>query len=603
MGSSNPPGTLSIALDTRARVLLTVAGTSAPALGRLVTAFPSSRRDANNVLSLDLAHFLPNIANLNAWKEGPVLWAHDLADMVRTSILDGEFLETVMSGQQPLHAEISAETLAAVTEQNWVGPLNEFQTRDVTKMLRMRHASNFSVPGAGKTRTALATYSRLKADGVVDSLIVVAPKSAQESWRAEASMVYHVPLGIQILDGANHEFGELTLVNYERLPSAQNAIAGHLRTHSTLLILDEAHRMKRGANGVYGAICLSLGPLATRRMVLSGTPAPNGLDDLQSLLEFAWPGRGSSILRKANTATRAEVLAPLFTRTTKKDLRLPPLKIRVKRVQLPPLHRKLYDALLGQFAATVADSERIDDLGRVVVYLLMAATSPALLAVGASRYEALQFRVPPLPLPPGDHVRSLLAQLPAHEMSPKIAEAIRIVRENAAVGRKTLVWSTFLRNISTLEVLLEDLNPAVVTGATGDEERQLAIAKFRSDPSSMVLLSNPATLGEGISLHHECHEAVYIDRDFAAGRFLQSLDRIHRLGLASGTVTNVRVLVADETIDVLVNSRLDAKIRLMDSILDDPSLRQLVDLEEERESGGVMDLSDISDLRSYLAPL
>src|SRR3954454_14922167 len=97
----------------------------------------------------------------------------------------------------------------------------------------------------------------------------------------------------------------------------------------------------------------------------------------------------------------------------------------------------------------------------------------------------------------------------------------------------------------------------------------------------MVLLSNPATLGEGVSLHHECHDAVYVDRDFAAGRFLQSLDRIHRLGLSAEIETRITVLVARNTIDELVEQRLADKLRFMGGILDDPAVLQLSDLDEE----------------------
>jgi SNF2 family DNA or RNA helicase len=94
----------------------------------------------------------------------------------------------------------------------------------------------------------------------------------------------------------------------------------------------------------------------------------------------------------------------------------------------------------------------------------------------------------------------------------------------------------------------------------------------------MVLISNPATLGEGISLHHVCHDAVYVDRDFMAGRFLQSLDRIHRLGLAPDTETRVTVLAVRNSIDEVVAARLERKLEFMGRILDDPTVQQLADL-------------------------
>ena len=117
----------------------------------------------------------------------------------------------------------------------------------------------------------------------------------------------------------------------------------------------------------------------------------------------------------------------------------------------------------------------------------------------------------------------------------------------------------------------------------------------------MVLLSNPATLGEGVSLHQVCNDAVYVDRDFAAGRFMQSLDRIHRLGLAPDTVTRITVLVANATIDELVEARLATKLKFMGGILDDPAVLALSDLDEEPTASVGMDAADLAALVGYLS--
>jgi SNF2 family DNA or RNA helicase len=173
------------------------------------------------------------------------------------------------------------------------------------------------------------------------------------------------------------------------------------------------------------------------------------------------------------------------------------------------------------------------------------------------------------------------------------------VAANAALGRKTLVWSTFVRNLTSLQLLLAQYAPAIVHGGTEDRADQLE--RFRRDPDCMVLLSNPATLGEGVSLHQVCHDAVYVDRDFAAGRFMQSLDRIHRLGLSPETETRVTILVANATIDEVVEQRLAAKLRFMGGVLDDPAVLQLSDLEEEPSVSVGMNAADLQALIGYLS--
>jgi SNF2 family DNA or RNA helicase len=192
-----------------------------------------------------------------------------------------------------------------------------------------------------------------------------------------------------------------------------------------------------------------------------------------------------------------------------------------------------------------------------------------------------------------------MRDLPQYELSPKHQEVLAIVSSNAAEGRKTLVWSTFVRNLKSMEVLMSEFNPAIVHGGVDDRAEQLR--QFREDPSCLVLLSNPATLGEGVSLHQVCHDAIYVDRDFAAGKFLQSLDRIHRLGLPPNTNTRISIIVANNTIDELVERRLALKLQFLGTVLDDPAILQLGDLEEEPSISIGMDVEDVRELVEYLS--
>ncbi|WP_433475381.1 DEAD/DEAH box helicase [Spirillospora sp. CA-142024] len=528
-------------------------------------------------------------------------WQPELRILVETSHRDSVAASRQL--EEPEAPPLSPKEINDVLDASgWCAPdpLTTFQLRDIAMLLSMNHGANFSVPGAGKTRVALAAFQVLRAQGQVERLLVVAPKAAYESWRFENTVCFSESLHAQVLDhGRVDPAVELIIVNYEGLVKHQVSLARWLTIKPSMFILDEAHRMKRGSNGVHGAACLSLGPRAHRRLILTGTPAPNGVKDLESLLGFVWPGEGRRIVTRAigNNDLRhaSTVLRPLFARTTKGELGLPEVKLTIRRLDLPNLHEEIYAALTGEMSARSArvahprSQEGLEALGRVMMYLLMAATSPALLAVGDTKYEALRFRVPPLEVPSDATLYQLLEDLPSYELSPKYQEALAIVDANAKAGRKTLVWSTFVRNLTTLELMLRPYRPALVHGGTVDRADQLK--RFRDDPDCYVLLSNPATLGEGISLHKDCHDAVYVDRDFAAGRYLQSLDRIHRLGLKPGTLTNVTVLSANKTIDDVVEQRLETKLRFMEAVLDDPSVGQLADLEEEPAAATQADIA------------
>jgi SNF2 family DNA or RNA helicase len=120
--------------------------------------------------------------------------------------------------------------------------------------------------------------------------------------------------------------------------------------------------------------------------------------------------------------------------------------------------------------------------------------------------------------------------------------------------------------------LLEPYDPAIIYGISSQEDRKSELKKFRSSTSCSVLLSNPQTLGEGVSLHKDCHDAIYVDRNYNAGLYLQSLDRIHRLGLPSDQDTNIFILESEATVDQRIARRLQDKIQRLGFYLNDSGL-------------------------------
>lgn len=603
MTESTTETSLHLGFDaTRTRVVLKTTDQYRQDLVQLAARFRTGGQLGPLSASVALDELLADLGVLSSWpNHAGVEWAPELRSLVAGVVKDANTVKERLAGSEASPAVESADVPSMLGE-TWIGELNAFQLRDIAKLLSLGHGANFSVPGAGKTRVALAVYAAQKARQKVSRLLVVCPKSAYESWRYETAVCFSYPLRTHVLDGSMDQWAEVLIVNYERLDRSLSVLASWLKSGPSMIILDEAHRMKLGARGTYGAACMALGPLAERRLILTGTPAPNGSKDLENLLGFVWPGHGQRTVVQAvaggDLAYASTVLRPLFTRTTKQELGLPPMRLRMRYVDMPDLHAEIYRSLVGGMSSGAA-REDLSSLGKTALRLLMAATSPALLLEGATRHEPLVYQLPPLEIPVGTSLYSLMQDLPDYELSPKYKEAIAIVAENAERGRKTLVWTTFVRSLTTLEQMLGKYSPAVVYGGTPDRDEQLR--RFREDPSCMVLVSNPATLGEGISLHHVCHDAVYVDRDFMAGRFLQSLDRIHRLGLAPGTDTRVTVLAARNTIDEVVEVRLDQKLEFMGKILDDPTVQQLADLEEEPSVAAGLAPSDIEALLRHMS--
>ena len=108
----------------------------------------------------------------------------------------------------------------------------------------------------------------------------------------------------------------------------------------------------------------------------------------------------------------------------------------------------------------------------------------------------------------------------------------------------------------------------------------MLINEFR-EGDVQVLVSNPQTLGESISLHQTVHDAVYFEYNFNLTFILQSRDRIHRLGLNQNQYTRYYYLqTASEVmdsyrpgyIDEKIYRRLKEKEKLMYEAIDDKTL-------------------------------
>lgn len=480
--------------------------------------------------------------------------------------------------------------------------LKDFQKRNLSRIVALPHAADFSVPGAGKTAVALANFAILKSRGQVDRMLVVAPIAAFASWKEESRHCFHNPLRVDVHIGADQVLpttSDILLTNYHRLVSDYDRLSAWVRMRPTQVVLDEAHRIKQGQSGVHGQAALNLAFSAVRRDILTGTPAPQGAHDIVALIGFLYPGQAAQILPQEAFVERLgrrdtvlsethDAIRKYFVRTRKSELALPRTTLNVVSRAMGPVQSAIYQGLIGRyrgnFQLQTTSRRELRRLGTIVMYLLEAATNPLLLNAGSDNNDLDTFEHPPLEISGDEHLSDLLARYAEYETPWKYEETRRLVAEANTRGEKLLVWSNFVRNIRYLEQMLSEWNPAVVHGgippidsasASTSRIREHELDRFRHDPDCTVLLANPAACGEGVSLHHWCHHAVYLDRTFNAGHFLQSQDRIHRLGLPEETETQFTLLISDQTIDNAVGDRVREKIIALGRLMDDPGLVQL----------------------------
>ncbi|MBI4304887.1 MAG: DEAD/DEAH box helicase [Chloroflexi bacterium] len=585
-----------------------------------------SSRDGNSILRVPVERFLAARLWLrdHCINYGVGIELDDRARGLLSRARDESRAVRQLLQKSPARVVESARTIPlAAAASRFNRDLREFQARDLLKLLGLPHGANFSVPGAGKTAVTYALYEAERLRGRVERLLVVSPLSAFEAWETEADRCFVSRPTIQRFVGTIARDAEVLLVNYQRLkePHFETLTMWALEV-PTHIVLDEAHRMKRGQTGEWGRACLQLAHVATRRDILTGTPAPQSPRDFIALLEYLWPNQARAILPA--TALHREppagsmelindALSPLFVRTTKRELGLPPPVLRVELVELDGLQADIYDALrnryAGMFDLSRADRAMLAQMGDVTMYLLEAAANPALLAGRSPDQGAIPFRYPSLAIPPGSNLAQLVTRYHRHEIPLKFKKLAKMVDENTRHDHKTLVWSNFVGNLLTLERMLAKFRPALIYGGVpssdgpetaGIRTREGELARFRSDPECKILLANPAALGEGVSLHEVCHDAIYLDRTFNAGQYLQSLDRIHRLGLSSGEETRITFLVTTGTIDERVDERVADKAERLASMLNDPDLTAMALPDEEDYGEAIEDITDLGVLFAHL---
>jgi SNF2 family DNA or RNA helicase len=457
--------------------------------------------------------------------------------------------------------------------------LTQEQYENILCLLDMDNGANFSVPGSGKTLTALSVWKILKSHGKVQKALVICPRSAFESWRTELIDSFGESLNFEVYDSEIIATStDLCVVNYEQLENSRKLsyLKSWTKAHKCLVIIDEAHRIKGGRVSVRWNAVKSLSVSASRTDVLTGTPMPQGPKDLTSIYSVAWPH-----LTKYELSER--ILTQLkrktaFVRTTKDELGLPDPTIRLVTEAAGPLQAQILSALqdryVGSFQLSIADQKNLARRGKAVMTMLAAATNPGLLVSRQFSEFEMGFSWPPRAVLDDRPLSEMVENYLHHEIPWKFKYVALRTQELANQNQKVLVWSSFIGNLASLKAVLAKFNPAVVYGNTPASERESEISRFRNDPNCNVLLSNPQTLGEGISLHKHCHAEIFVDRTYNAGLYLQAVDRIHRLGLDSDQETQIEILQTSGSIDERVGSRLAIKIAALANFLQDKKLTQ-----------------------------
>lgn len=484
--------------------------------------------------------------------------------------------------------------------------LKSHQIKAALHLLAVGNAANFSVPGSGKTTVVLAAFDWLRSLGEIHSLFVVGPPACFAPWRTEYEAVigrspsYEVLAGGDINERQRKYYAskdhvcDLYLTSFQTLQRDWEQVKVLLNQSGArfALVVDEAHYIKQ-LNGAWAQAVLAIASSTKFRWILTGTPFPYSYSDAFNYFDVLWPKHSplsqhdriqiTSAIKKKQNSDAADLLnsriGSLFYRVRKRDLGLapqdflPPMKIQMNKNE-----RRIYDSVVEKIRNLAIDDdyqefELLTQLRRGRMMRIRQCLSYArLLGTAVSDYNEnlLEGQL---------SLADTIKHYDELESPGKLEAILDLVLDLRMQNEKVVIWSNFVQTLKLLRKRLENAGcrSELIYGATPTEAnsesdeatRESIIREFVSPTSGLdVLVANPAACAESISLHKECSHAIYYDLSYNCAQYLQSLDRIHRVGGSENKVSHYHFLQYADTLDEDILENLVRKTENMSAIID-----------------------------------
>ncbi len=437
--------------------------------------------------------------------------------------------------------------------------------------------------GLGKTAQALALLSAIvHATAAKDRRpsLVVCPASLVENWRREAAR-FAPGLRVFIHHGTN------------RLASAEAAAAHDLfiTSYGTLgrdadlfaeldlatLVADEAQHAKNRRSLNARAL---RGLHAQSRILLTGTPVENSLEDLRTLFEIVLPGYvdgklpaslGSGV-KSADRDWQDDRLrkqtAPYILRRTKS----------IVATELPPkIEQVIFCTPTSEQLALYQDYQRRSEEQLNALAADGASENSQRLATLTQLLRLRQICCDP----------RLVEQMAEASSSAKLETFRELLAEAIDDGHRLLVFSQFTSLLSLLRDELEKqgINFCYLDGSTPQKQRQLEVDRYNNSPDIPVFLISLKAGGTGLNLTG-ADTVVHFDPWWNPAAEAQATDRAHRIGQTK-VVTSYKLICAG-TVEEKVMMLQDEKRRLLADVFE--------------ASDAVNAKLTLSDLRDLLTP-
>ena len=499
-----------------------------------------------------------------------------------------------------------------IVDEEMTRPLREQQMWDSFFMCTMKRDVNFSVPGSGKTASVLGVFAYLKAKALVDKIVMIGPKNSFGSWKDEFTACFGDKQPLKLFDihsGAYttseqkkgailFETGgkNLLLFNYEGIGSYRRELKSII-DNKTMVVMDEVHKVKKFSNGEMGMRAYDVYQVtenAAYTIALTGTPIPNSYLDIYNLLHFLYRdeyedffGFDEKQLKNPTDGDMDEInrkLQPFYCRTTKEQLGVPKANADITLcADATEAENRLFHILKQKY--------RKNKLA-LIIRLLQLETNPKMLLnnlTPADFSDILDISGDIDEIDYVDYSIDVKELIESVTETSKFRVCINTAKELYEQGKPMIIWCIFIDSIQRISRELErnGITTGVIYGSISDEQRAAVLSEFKSGDID-VLITNPHTLAESVSLHGICHDAIYYEYSYNLVHLLQSKDRIHRLGLPGGQYTQYYYLEEvynDEdgafALGERIYNRLREKEQIMLNAIENQVLEKVTSTEED----------------------
>uniref|UniRef100_A0A8B9DFF4 Chromodomain helicase DNA binding protein 6 n=1 Tax=Anser cygnoides TaxID=8845 RepID=A0A8B9DFF4_ANSCY len=408
--------------------------------------------------------------------------------------------------------------------------------------------------GLGKTIQSITFLSEIFLMGIHGPFLIIAPLSTITNWEREFrtwtemnAIVYH---GSQI--------SRQMIQQYEMVyrDTQGNPLPGIFKFQVVIttfemiladcpelkkiqwrcVVIDEAHRLKnRNCKLLEGLKLMAL----EHKVLLTGTPLQNSVEELFSLLNFLEPQQFPSetafleefgdLKTEEQVKKLQSILKPMMLRRLKDDVEknLAPKQETIIEVELTNIQKKYYRAILEKnfsFLSKGANQHNMPNLINTMMELRKCCNHPYLIN-GAEEKILEDFRKTHSPEAPDFQLQAMI------QAAGKLVLIDKLLPKLIAGGHKVLIFSQMVRCLDILEdYLIQRYTYERIDGRVRGNLRQAAIDRFcKPDSDRFVFLLCTRAGGLGINLT-AADTCIIFDSDWNPQNDLQAQARCHRIG-------------------------------------------------------------------------